>query len=171
MARHAPSLIFAVAFLLAGCATPSKPHVTASEPPALVDHEVVYDSIDDLVAKLSPSPPPPISPTSPDHPSVRESSTGGWSSGGFPILGLPDTAPTEEVVLKALQMSRFQGVTSLKILEIRQVHIPTRSFDLHPPATTAALVDTNLGRKIVLFNYTSQPLGWLSRVYEAKPSP
>jgi hypothetical protein len=141
-----------IASLLAGCATQPGGRVTASKPPVAIS-----DPIDRLVAKLSPPQPPP---------DQSFTSTGGWGSGTFSIIDLPATASADEVVSEVMQRWHF---TSYKILEVRQVHIPTVYWDTNPSATPAALVDTNVGEKIVLFFYTGPDTKWNVRVYDVEP--
>jgi hypothetical protein len=93
------------------------------------------------------------------------SSHGLWENGAFPMLGLPATASTEEVVAKTFKMTGFDKghVTSYKILKIREIHIQGSLPDLY----TAVLVQTDFGEKIVLFKYVGSSVGWWSRVYDA----
>ena len=93
------------------------------------------------------------------------SSHGLWVNGVYPTLDLPATASTEQVVARVFQMTGFDKghVSSHRILETRQVRIGDR----FPDATyTAVLVDTDLGRKIVLRQHSSPSGGWWSRVYD-----
>jgi hypothetical protein len=90
---------------------------------------------------------------------------GQWNHGPFPKLGLTATASTEEVVARVFQMTGFDNghVSTHKILETRKVQIKD---SLPPDAVyTAVLVETDLGRKIVLLRYESSAVGWWSRVY------
>ncbi|MGA2867154.1 MAG: hypothetical protein ABSF95_21975 [Verrucomicrobiota bacterium] len=121
-----------------------EPSVTASEPA-----KVAPDPIQRLVARLS-------------------SSHGLWQNGLFPKLDLPATASTEQVVSRVFQMSGFDKghVTTHRILETRQVRIPGSLPDIY----TAVLVDTDLGKKIVLLKHEGPAAGWWSRVYDAETS-
>jgi hypothetical protein len=112
----------------------------------LVGCSTTPDPIDHLVADFS-------------------ASYGLWENGIFPILGLPETASSEQVIKKTFEMTGFDKghLTSYKIVEIRQVHIRGSLPDLY----TAALVQTDLGEKIVLFKYDGPKVGWWSRVYDA----
>lgn len=85
-----------------------------------------------------------------------------WQNGASPTIDLPATASPELVVAKVFKLvSSDQGaVSSYDVLEIQQVHI-TGSL---PDQYTAVLVQTNLGQKIVLLQYTEQ--GWWSRMYD-----
>jgi hypothetical protein len=80
----------------------------------------------------------------------------------FPIIKLPATALTEDVVSKVLE----RQFGSYKILKIRQVHIQGSLPDLY----TAVLVQTSAGDKIVLLKYGGEAVGWWSRIYDAKTS-
>jgi hypothetical protein len=128
-----------IVIVMAGCASPPEPRVAAT-PTATVS-----DPIERLVADFS-------------------ASYGLWENGTFPMLGLPETASTDEVVAKTFKMTGFDKgqVTSYKILKIRQAHIRGSLPDLY----TAVLVQTDFGEKIVLFKYVGSSVGWWSRVYD-----
>ena len=91
------------------------------------------------------------------------SSHGHWENGTYPVLGLPGTASPEQVVKGVFDMTSFDAghIASYRIIEIRPVYIQGSV----PAAYTAALVQTDLGEKIVLFDYVGPKVGWLSRVY------
>lgn len=109
------------------------------------------DPIDQLVARLSQQAVP-----------GRVSATFSWDSGISPVLGLPPTASTDEVVSKAMKMGGHSQVTDYKILKIRTVR--EERGDL-PHEYTAVLIQTPNGQKIVLFKYIPS-FGWWSRVYD-----
>jgi hypothetical protein len=91
-----------------------------------------------------------------------------WNSGGLPNLGLPATASTNDVIKRIFDMGLPKGQEAdYKILEIRQVRIPN---GLRPDIQTytAAIVQKDDSKKIVLFNYWGPGLGWWSRVYDFK---
>jgi hypothetical protein len=92
---------------------------------------------------------------------ARLSATGGlWTNGIFRTIDLPATAPIPQVLALALEYNRYDKrvVTAHRIIETREVRIGVeRDY-------TAALVDTDLGRKIVLLRHV--PNGWWSRVYD-----
>ncbi|MGD0252484.1 MAG: hypothetical protein ABSC01_07280 [Verrucomicrobiota bacterium] len=77
----------------------------------------------------------------------------------------------EEVVSETFRIAGFQRgrVTNYQILKIRKVHI-----DYLPDTYTAVLVDTNLGRMIVLMQYIkgkgSTSGHWWRRIYSAFPA-
>lgn len=87
-----------------------------------------------------------------------------WQNGIAPIIALPQTASTEQVVSKVFEMISFdQGkVTKHRILEAKRVRIKGGLPDHY----TAALIETNLGEKIVLFRHEGGAIGWWSRVYD-----
>src|SRR2546422_3494314 len=91
----------------------------------------------------------------------------GWRNGMSPILELPATASTEQVVSRVFQMTGFDRghVTSHKILKVRDVSIPGSLPDIR----TAVVVDTDLVSKIVLLKYEGPAVGWWSRVYDTEP--
>ncbi len=108
------------------------------------------DPIDRLAAKLSSDP--------------------NFPSGMFRPILLPATAPPEKVVAAIFDQAAFKGrVTRYKILKIRRVRIAYGQPHEAPPEVsnyTAVLIDTNLGRKIVLLQSTQVAGGWWHRVYD-----
>jgi hypothetical protein len=80
-------------------------------------------------------------------------------------------ASPEEVVSETFRIAEFQRgrVTNYQILKIRKVHI-----DYPPDTYTAVLVDTNLGKMIVLMQYIkgkdSTSGHWWRRIYSAFPA-
>src|SRR6266496_2889907 len=101
------------------------------------------DQIDYLVADLS-------------------ATRGMWINGVSPIIHLPENASPKQVLDQVFQMTGFDRghVKHYKILKVRRVHIDGGLY-------TAALVETDLGKKIVLFSAGGR---W-SRVYDTKPRP
>jgi len=142
-------LCFALVALLAGCA--AKPE---SASPVAEPQPAPPDAIERLVARLS-------------------ASRGLWLNGVTPRIDLPATAPVADVVAQLFQKSApaVGAVTRHDIIESRQVRIPTHPADIGPDATyTAVLVDTNLGRRVVLMQYGPPSGGWWSRSYDAETS-
>ena len=136
------ALLLAILGVLCGCAAKQESSIAATPKP----QRAQPDSIETLVARLS-------------------SSHGLWVNGLYPTLDLPATASTEQVVARVFQMTGFDKghVSSHRILETRLVRIG----DSFPDATyTAVLVETDLGRKIVLLQHSSPSGGWWSRVYD-----
>jgi hypothetical protein len=142
------ALLLSVLAALCGCTFKEEPPVRtlqAQPRPAAVRPAKPRDPIDALVAQLAP--------------------TGGiWRNGLSPILDLPATAPIEEVVAEFFQkVSYAEGETgSPTVKEIRRVQIDHSAGD---DEYIAVLVDTKLGRKILLLQY-SPAGGWWSRVYD-----
>ena len=108
--------------------------------------DTAVDPIDQLVEKLSASPL--------------------WQNGRYPDLDLPKTASTDEIVARVFEVTGLdQGYAKVqRILETRLVQIRGDSLGNY----TAVLVDTDLGRKIVLLQYGST--GWWSRVFPIRSS-
>jgi hypothetical protein len=104
-----------------------------------------------------------------------------WKNGTFPILELPATASTDEVIARVFEKTSLaEGrVTQYRILETRLVQIPesvpypsiaaTRIQETLPYTYIAALVRTDFGDKIVLLKYDDPRIGWWSRVYDPRP--
>jgi hypothetical protein len=90
-----------------------------------------------------------------------------WRNGMYPDLGLPATATTDQVIARLFEMTSFEKgeVKQYRILETRQVQIGSR-----PGMYTAAIVQTDLGSKVVLLKYESAVTRWWSRVYDSEPS-
>ena len=136
-----------------GCADvredPATEPAPATMPATMPATRVSKDVIDRLVERLS-------------------FSHGLWTNGVFPSLGLPETASTEQVVARVFEMTGFDGgnVKSHQIVETRAVRIDGSM----PEAYTAVLVDTDMGRKIVLLQYQGTQAGgmWWSRVYDGR---
>jgi hypothetical protein len=132
-----PIDLFSTALLLLGCAF-LPPRSPAAEQAAK------SDPITTLVEKIS-------------------ASHGLWLNGIYPILGLPATASTDEVIARMFEMTSFaEGrVKQYRILETRLVQVSGDTY-------IAALVRTELGDKIVLLRYAGTPMGWWSRVYDPR---
>jgi hypothetical protein len=135
------TLLLVVLALLCGCSTRQQPSVT----PSLKPQAAQPDPIAALVARLS-------------------ATHGLWINGMFPDLDLPTTASTQQVLEQVFKKTGFDkgNVRTFQIIETRQVQIPATGFS---DAFTAVLVETDLGRKIVLLKSSS--VSWWSRVYDA----
>jgi hypothetical protein len=114
--------------------------------PASSPRAVVADPITQLVERLS-------------------ASHGLWRNGLFPSLGLTENASSEQIVARVLELSTFDKgrVTKHRIMQTRRVQIPGEQQELY----TAILVETNIGRKVVLLKFSGPAAGWWSRVYAA----
>jgi hypothetical protein len=152
MVRSAP-LVF-VACLLAGCVAADAPRPAVTTAPATTQPNAAaaaaaVDPIDRLVEQLS-------------------STHGLWQNGISPALDLPGTASTEQVVALVFEKWGFDAghVKQHRILETRQVRIAGSLPDVY----TAVLVDTDMGRKIVLIQGTGTNPKWWSRVYDVRTS-
>jgi hypothetical protein len=91
-----------------------------------------------------------------------------WQNGVFPVINLPETASPNEVIAQCFKMTGFNEgrIKTYKILETKTVRIPGSL----PVTYTAALVDSDLGQKIVLIKHI-QPDHWWTRVYNADNLP
>ncbi len=86
-----------------------------------------------------------------------------WQNGLYLPIKLPPSAPIEDVLAQIYEKEHFYQsgkVGAYQVIEIRKV------FNNH---YTAVLIDTNLGKKIVLLNYDYQLNSWWNRVYDATP--
>ena len=93
------------------------------------------------------------------------SSDGLWMNGfwDFPIE-LPPSATLDSVIARAFKETEFDSgrVMDYQILTNRNVVV------LHPAGKyTMVLVKTNLGKKIVMAQYTKTGKGWWYRIYDA----
>jgi hypothetical protein len=139
-------IIIICAFLF-GCTSTKQPNRAASYPTITQQPVVAADAIDELVARINSYP--------------------FGTSGIYQKIDLLPTASPDEIVKIALENDapNIGQVTTFKILTVRQV---TLMQMVHP--FTAVLVETNVGRKIVLFRYEGAAVQWWSHVYNAKTS-
>lgn len=137
------AVVFAIIGSLAICPASANPLEAASSPSAVA---AASDPIARLLDRLS-------------------GSRALWHNGLFPSLGLPGSAPNEQVLSRVLEHSAFDKgpVSEHLILESRQVRMPGDLEGIY----TALLVDTNLGRKIVILKFHGPAVGWWSRIYDA----
>jgi hypothetical protein len=98
------------------------------------------------------------------------SADGGMWANGVDVISVTKAITPEAVASETLRMAKFEAglMTSYRILNLREVHIGE-----FPDTYAAALVDTNLGRMIVLMQYIkgkdSTPGYWWRRIYDASP--
>ena len=104
-----------------------------------------------------------VEPDSIDHLVARLSANPLWQNGRSPAIDLPEHASAEQVVAKVFEMISFDKgkVTKHRIVKVRRVEIQRSPY-------TAALVETELGEKVVLFGFVGGRLGWWSRVFDAE---
>ena len=88
-----------------------------------------------------------------------------WINGFTPTIDLPATASINQVLEQMFKVIGFDDgrVISYQIVETRPVRIHDGIQD---SSFTAVLVETNLGRKVVLLKPERSPLGWWSRTYD-----
>ena len=88
-----------------------------------------------------------------------------WENGIFPTLKLPAGATIETVVAECLHSTGFDAghIKSYQIIKKEDVTIPAVGGKNY----TAVLIESDLGRKIVLLTYLGTDLGWWSRVFDA----
>ena len=92
-----------------------------------------------------------------------------WHWGFYPTIELTNSAPPEAVVKEVSENGGFDTdsgirmVKSYKILEIRQASVPLCGLGIF----TAALLETDLGMKVVFFRYEETRHHWWSHVYDA----
>ncbi len=117
----------------------------ANPPGAASSPGVAADPIAELVARLS-------------------ATHGLWHNGMFLPVQLPADASNERVLSRLFELSAFDAgrVSSHHLLEARQIEIPGEVQGRY----TALLVQTNLGRKIVILKFIGPEVGWWSRIYD-----
>lgn len=91
---------------------------------------------------------------------------GNWQSAPHPRLDIPGITTVEDMLNRLFQQTTFDDgpVTQYSILELRGVVVAGHK----PESYRAALVDTNLGRKVVLFRLEGQD--WWTRIFDAEPA-
>ncbi|HNG45530.1 MAG TPA: hypothetical protein PLO76_07105 [Elusimicrobiota bacterium] len=89
-----------------------------------------------------------------------------WSNGTFPIVPLGAKAAPAEVLRKSFESTYLaEGqIKKFRILEIRKVRVGK----LTPENYRAALLETDYGRKIVLFRFLGAESGWWTRIFDAR---
>ncbi len=103
----------------------------------------VDDPIDTLVAKLN-------------------TTYGMWINGEYPPIELPSDATVEAVLAQAVNLWGFdQGhINTYRIQKVRQVLLDTETY-------SAALVESDLGKKILLFKH-ERDNHWWTRFYDVE---
>jgi hypothetical protein len=88
-----------------------------------------------------------------------------WISGAFPLLELPRSASTVQVVARCLDMTGFDA-GHIKRYQIRAVEkLP---WGDEPAGLTAVRITSNLGDKIIVMHYERGSTGWWTKVFSAK---
>ena len=87
-----------------------------------------------------------------------------WPNGEVPIISLSSNAAPKEVVGRAVKMWGFDRghIKTFEIVEIRKIRLDAK------PDCSAAVIRSDLGRKILLFRYESHQkmnFGW-TRFYD-----
>ncbi|MEI8314400.1 MAG: hypothetical protein WCG79_03010 [Verrucomicrobiota bacterium] len=108
-------------------------------------------------------------------------SHGLWMNGTSPIIVLASNASPQEVVSNAATMGDGGKMKIYRILECRKVHLqgmPTQVEHMDMPGKLwdvadyfAALIDSNLGMKILLFTYNGvghEKGNWWTRFYDVQ---
>ena len=97
----------------------------------------------------------------------------GWEKAEAPSVTLPADAKPESVVSHVIQLSRFgtdAGPVRMKtsrVLEIRSVMLSA----LGTGSSYAAVVESDLGLKVLIFRYQGPRQGWWTRFFEAFDMP
>ncbi len=115
-----------------------------------------------VVAENVPEDPPDAAPASGDAidrlVAYLRTTGGMWVNGLSPTLHLPATATPDEVAARALR--GYDGLRTTHVVLVR--HVDLGDSDVRD---TAALVDTNLGQRIVLMGF-DRARGWDTKVFD-----
>jgi hypothetical protein len=88
-----------------------------------------------------------------------------WPNGEAPNISLSSNATPKEVATRAVEMWGFDGghIKTYQILEVRQIRLDAM------PGCAAALIESDLGKKILLFRYEQHGKTglWWTRFYNA----
>lgn len=89
-----------------------------------------------------------------------------WINGMYPIIHLPSNASTKDVLDEAIKKTGFDEghIKRYNILNTRTVNL--RAGTTHE--YSAILIDSDLGRKVILMRYEGETTGWWTRFYDAK---
>lgn len=98
-----------------------------------------------------------------DRLALRLSASPLWTNGSFPKLDLSESASVDQVLARMFERISFDPgrVTTHTISKTRTVHIGAGTNEY-----TAVLVDTNVGRKIVLLQWQGTHMGWWTRAFD-----
>lgn len=96
-------------------------------------------------------------------------SSGSWVNGLSPIITLPPTATVEQVAAEYFKKTGFDAgrVQRFDVLRTSNVALQVHSTN----TMCAALVDTDLGRKILLMEPTSPAPSWWTKCFDVPQTP
>ena len=91
---------------------------------------------------------------------------GEWINGEYPCINLPEQANTTDVLDEAVKIVGFDEghIKKYEIVTTRRVNLN----DGNNHEYLAVLINSDLGRKIVLMRYESPAIGWWSRFYNVQ---
>jgi hypothetical protein len=89
-----------------------------------------------------------------------------WRNGRYPSIRLPSNAPIDAVVEEAIGKVGFNEgrVEHYTVVSARSVYLDSYRNQEY----CALLIDTNLGRKILLMTHEGDATGWWTRFYDAE---
>jgi hypothetical protein len=107
---------------------------------AFAEHEVAMDPIDEIGQKLN------------------SDKTGLWVNGVFPAINLPADVKADTVIKEAITKVGFDKgyIKTFKIVEVRQLRLDALGMQ----NCSAALIETDLGTKVLLFKYDKNSSWW-----------
>jgi hypothetical protein len=93
-------------------------------------------------------------------------SHGLWRNGSYPTIHLPSSASMDAVVEEAFGKVGFKEgrVEHYTVVSARSVYLDGHQNQEY----YALLIDTNLGRKVLLMRYEGDATGWWTRFYDAE---
>jgi len=83
-----------------------------------------------------------------------------WENGMFPRIALPETSTIDELVPAAFGRVSFDHGRAR-----RRTIVASRSVRVGEESYVAAIVDTDVGRKVLLARWRGPQVGWWTRVF------
>jgi hypothetical protein len=89
-----------------------------------------------------------------------------WRNGLYPSIRLPSNAPIDAVVEEAIGKVGFNEgrIEHYTVVSARSVYLDRHQNQEY----YALLIDTNLGRKVLLMRHEGDAAGWWTRFYDAE---
>jgi len=104
-----------------------------------------------------------IDPISKLESRINSAKSSAWVNGISPKINLSQDAKPDQVLNEIFNVISFDKgrVTSFSIIEERSIELKSPGLIKYK----AVLVDTNLGKKIVIYKYDGKLLGWWSKTF------
>jgi len=87
-----------------------------------------------------------------------------WVNGGYPTIKLPADEKPENVIEQAIKTVGFDKghIKTYKIIEVRKIKLNASGME----NCSAALIESDLGKKVLLFKYKESSSQWWTRFFE-----